>query len=214
MAVMKIAVVKAENATLEVETNNIPTRVYEYIVELGLKALLNRGGTKITKASVPDNAERYKQALAVAQKNLEDIYNEKVRIVGSKAAGAKASGEVMTEARRIARNMVKDAMKAKKIKVSYVEASEITKAANALLAADPSIIEKAKVSLEARKADGDKVASALDAIVTSVPQSDKLMKADAEKKAKAKSEKAEGTAPLSATQAGKAKPRPKPQATA
>lgn len=207
MAVMKISVVKAGGQTVDVDTDAITnSRVYEYIFEIGLKTLLNRGTTKITKASVPVEAERFKQAMEAAEKQLKDMYEGKTRIVGSKAASGKASGEVMTEARRLARNMVKDAMKAKKIKVSYVEASEITKAANALLAADPSIIEKAKASLEARKEEGDKAADILSKIVGAVPQSDKLIaKAAAAKAADAKDK------PLSAKQAGKPA-KAKPQA--
>lgn len=200
MALMKIPVVKAGNALIEVETEIIPANVYAYIVELGLKALINRGGTKITKASVPNDDERHRQALEVAHKNLEAINSGKVRIVGSKSS-TKASGEVMTEARRLARNMVKDAMKAKKIKVSYVEAKEITAAANALIAADPSIIEKATASLEARKAEGAKSAETLANIVGSIPQSQKLIDAAAKAKAKDAADK-----PLSPTQSARPKP--------
>jgi hypothetical protein len=55
----------------------------------------------------------------------------------------KVPREVMTEARRIARNLVKAQLKQAGVKISYVESSEITKVAT-LSAADPSILEQAK----------------------------------------------------------------------
>ena len=58
----------------------------------------------------------------------------------------------MTEARRLAKEVVKNEIRAAGMKISFVEASVITKAANELIAADPSFIENAKANIEARSA--------------------------------------------------------------
>src|SRR3546814_3687824 len=85
-----------------------------------------------------------------------DMYEGKVKITGA-AKVKKASGAVMTEAMRLARNLVKDAMKANKIKISTVKASEITKAAKALIEADASILATAESNLKAREATPMKI---------------------------------------------------------
>jgi hypothetical protein len=204
MAKVNVPVTKSKGF-VEIETDNLPDEVYKEALLQGLKVLVNRGMSKITKANIPDEATFKAEAQAKAKKNVEDIYAGKVRITGGKAK--KASGVVMTEARRLAKNLVKDAMKSAGIKISHVEASEITKAANALLDEDPSIIEQAKANVEAREkqveGEGDKLAS----IVGSISISQKKVAAAEAKRAKG------GT--LSAKQAGKtAKHKPAPEANA
>jgi hypothetical protein len=61
------------------------------------------------------------------------------------------SESLKTEARRIARNAVKTELKRQGIKVSHVEASEITKAAYHLLHCEPTIIEDARRNLRRHK---------------------------------------------------------------
>jgi hypothetical protein len=204
MAKVNVPVTKSKGF-VEIETDNLPDEVYKEALLQGLKVLVNRGMSKITKADIPDEATFKAEAQAKAEKNVEDIYAGKVRITGGKAK--KASGVVMTEARRLAKNLVKDAMKSAGIKISHVEASEITKAANALLDEDPSIIEQAKANVEAREkqveGEGDKLAS----IVGSISISQKKVAAAEAKRAKG------GT--LSAKQAGKtAKHKPAQEANA
>jgi len=77
-------------------------------------------------------------------------------------------------------------MKRQGIKVSYVEASEITKAANALIAASPDIIKEAEAALAERDAKAAKVKEALGGIASSIAVSPKKQKAAEEAKAKAK----------------------------
>jgi hypothetical protein len=61
------------------------------------------------------------------------------------------SARVMTEARRIAKNIAKEKLKSRGIKVNYeVKTSEISKIANALVETDPSIIETALANLGQR----------------------------------------------------------------
>lgn len=205
-SLFKVPVTKAKGV-LEVDMDRLPDAVYREILLQGAKVVLNRGMTKITKETYPNADELKAAALAQAEKTLQSMYDGKIRIMGAKAD--KVSGVVMTEARRLARNLVKDQLKKDGVKISYVEASEITKAANALIAANPEIVKAAEESLKTREAKAEGIRSQLAGIVASVPQSEK-------KKAKAEAEKAKAKEVLSKTQAGKiaSAPKQKPQLNA
>jgi len=204
---MSIAVTKSGNL-VDVDLSKLPDGVYREALLQGLKVLINRGMSKITKEALPDDATRKAEADHKANANVADLYAGKVKLTGTKAKSAKASGAIMTEARRLAKNLVKDAMKANGIKISHVAASEITKAANALLDADPSIIETATKNLADREATP--VAIDIKALIKTDP---KLVE-----KAEAKKAADKANRPLSAKQAGKVAPRKKgqtaPQASA
>ena len=191
--VLKIQVVKGKSF-VEVEMDNLPDHVYREALVQGLKVLVNRGQTQITKASYPEAEDLKAKAMEVAEQTLENMYAGKVRIMGG-AKSDKVPREIMTEARRIARNLVKEELKRSGVKVSYVESSEITKAANALLAADPDIIEQAKEEVEKRA----KKKVAID--IGTIPISQKKVKA-------AEARKADKT--LSAAKAGKVAARGRP----
>lgn len=198
MGIVNVSIVKAKQ-TIEIETDKLPQAVYEEALAQGLKVLMNRGNTKITKTTYPKPEELQAKAMEAAHAMRENLYAGKIRIMGAKSDN-KVPGVVMTEARRIARNLVKDELKRQGVKVSYVEASEITKAANALIAADPEIIKQAEDAISARNAQAEKVKAALGDIKASVPVSEK--KKAAAEKAKADN-KAKANAVLSAAQAGK-----------
>src|SRR5271168_184799 len=135
--------------TVDVDARFLPDDVYREALLQGLKVIAERAMSKITKEAYPDEAERKGAIRAKAEANVEDMYAGKVKITGAVAV-KKASGAVMTEAMRLARNLVKDAMKAEKIKISTVKASDITIAAKAFIEADPSIITTAEANLAAR----------------------------------------------------------------
>lgn len=202
-----IPITKAKG-TVEIDVNNdVPDDVYAEALVLGLKELANRGMTKITKASTKDEAELKTLAMAQAQKNVEAIRTSKIRFSGKKS-DSKITGEVKTEAMRLAKNIVKDLMKKAGLKISHTPASEITAAAKEVLEADASIIATAQANIEARKKKSEGGVAGID-ITTLVKADPKLVAKDAEKKAAEKANK-----PLSAKQAGKVKPRQRPQATA
>lgn len=184
--------------SVDVDTARLPDDVYREAMLQGLKVLAERAMSKITKETFPDEQQRREAIKAKAEANVEDMYAGKVKITG-KAAVKKASGAVMTEAMRLARNLVKDAMKANKIKISHVKASEITAAAKALLEQQPDIIATAEANLKAREATPVK----LD-IASLIHVDPELVRKDEVKKAKAAADK-----PLSAKQAGKVAPRAK-----
>jgi hypothetical protein len=184
--------------TLEVDTSKLPIEVYKEALMQGLKVLSERGMSKLTKEAYPDEAERKAAIKDKAEANVKEMYEGKTKLTGASKV-KKASGAVMTEAMRLARNLVKDAMKANKIKISTVKASEVTATAKKLLDADPSIIATAEANLKAREATPVKLDIA------------KLIKADPElvKKAEEKAAKAKAEKGLSKTQAGKVAPRAK-----
>lgn len=182
MSVLNITITKAK-AVMPIETNDLPEAMYEEALILGLKAILNRGTTKITKEAYPNEDELKAAALKVAEKQKKDLMDGKIRRTGAKAQ--KVSGALMTEARRLARALVKDELKRQGIRATYVEASEITKAANAYIAVDPSILEKAQANLDARE---EMKSSAVDIskIVSATMVSEKKKKKVEAEKAKAK----------------------------
>lgn len=183
---------------VSVDTSQLPDEVYREALLQGLKVIAERNMSKMTKAEYPMEAERKAAIKAKAEKNIEDMYAGKVKITG-KASTKKASGKVMTEAMRLARNLVKDAMKANKIKISHVKASEITTAAKALIEADPSIVTTAEANLAAREATPAKID-----IASLIKVDPALVAKDNAKKAEAAKDK-----PISAKQAGKVAPRAK-----
>lgn len=194
MAVVQVPIVKAKGQTVEVDLDKIPQEVYLEALALGLKTLINRGTSKITKSAYPDADELKAAAVAMAEKQLDLVNTGKIKFTGG-AKKSGVSGAVKTEAMRLARNLVKDEMKKAGIKISHVKASEITAAAKGLLESNPSIIELAKAEIDRRNAvqvEGFDVSSI---------KVDAALVAKAEAKAK--------SAPLSAKQAGMVKPRVK-----
>jgi hypothetical protein len=192
--------------TIEIDTASIPEDVYAEALLQGLKVLLNRGTSKVTKETWPNEEELKAKAMEVAQEQLQLVMTSKIKFTGAPKAKTKESGKVMTEARRLARNVVKDAIKAQGGKISHYEAKDITAAANELLKNDPSLVEQAKANLEAL----EKTPSHTVDIKSLISVSAKKVAQAEEKKAKEKA-----NAPLSAKQAGKtAKRKPGPQVQA
>jgi hypothetical protein len=183
---------------VSVDTSQLPDDVYREALMQGLKVIAERAMSKITKTEYPVEAERKAAIKAKAERNIQDMYDGKTKITG-KASASKPKGAVMTEAMRLARNLVKDAMKANKIKISTVKASEITNAAKVLLEQDPSIIATAEANLAQRATSPAKID------IKSLIHVDPELVA----KAEAKAAKAKADKPLSAKQAGKVAPRVK-----
>lgn len=196
---LKVPVTKSKGF-VEIDVNKLPEDVYREVVLQGLKVLINRGMSKVTKAEYPVDTELAAKAQDVAQKNVEAVLTGKIKFSGG-VKSKKASGEVMTEARRIARAKVKDALKANGEKPSLYSAKAITEAANALIEADPSILETAKANIEARKEAPASVKIDIKS----------LIKPDPKLVAKAAKDKADKSTQLSAKQAGMTGKRSKGQ---
>lgn len=195
--IFAIAITKAKQE-IEINTGDLPDEVYLEALAQGLKAMLNKGMADIKTTGLEGDHLAKAQAVAMekAQGNLTKMLAGEIRKSASKAT--KVAGKVMTEAKRLARNFVKDQLRAAGHKVSHYSAAEITKAAVAMIEADASWVKLAEESLSQAAA---KTASIdLEAIKT-----DPKLVAKAESK-----KKGEGKAPLSATQAGIVAPRQRP----
>lgn len=195
--VFRVPVTKAKGEFVEIDTSTLPDEVYREALLQGLKVLANRGTSKITRAAFKSGDEFKAAALAKANEQVEAMKAGKIKLTGGKAK--KASGAVMTEARRIAKALVKDAIKASGGKISHYESSVITAAANKLLEEDPSIIAKAEEELKRRES----IKVGID-LTTLVKPSQKLID-------KAEARKAD--AQLSAKQAGMVNKRAKGKGT-
>lgn len=189
---------KNSAGNIEVDTAKLPDDVYREALMQGLKVIAERNMSKLTKEAYPDEDQRKQAIKDKALANVQDMYEGKTKITGA-AKVKKASGAVMTEAMRLARNLVKDAMKANKIKISTVKASEITKAAKLLIEADASIVATAEENLKQREATPIKID------ISALIKADPALVA----KAEAKAAEAKANKPLSAKQAGKVAPRAK-----
>lgn len=198
MPVVNIAVVKGKG-TVAIDTDALPDHVYQAALLIGLKDLANKGMSKITKTTYPVEEELKAAAMAKAEENAKAIIDGTIKLPGVKASGGKVPGEVMTEARRLAKAIIKEQMKAAGLKVSHYPAKEITAAANALIESDASIIATATENIAQRKA-APKVEGTILATLKADP---KLVAAAEAKKSKDQ---------LSAKQAGKTAPRSKKNA--
>lgn len=202
MAKLSIPIVKSKGV-IEVDTELLPEDVYKEALIQGLKVLANRGMSKITKAALPNEEEFKAEAQVAAETNLKKLYSGDIKLSGAKAK--KASGAVMTEVRRLAKNLVKDEIKKAGLKIAHYPASEITKAANAIIDAEDanaedSLFAVAKKNLEEREKTPVKID-----VKKLLVESPKLVAAvEAAKVAK----KAKGGT-ISAKQAGKVAPRAK-----
>ena len=210
MAVLNIPITKAGNKTLAVDTDIdlADEHMYRMALEEGLKVMLNKKMSKIASLKGLSESEKIasiEAAMSKAEANLADVRSGKMK-KGRAAASddAKIDAKTKTEAMRMARELVKDALKANKVKISHVKASEITAAAKEVLEADPSIYDKAKANLEARA--NIKPTLNIAALVHIDPKL--VAKDEADKATKAA---AKANAPLSAKQAGKVAPRKQAQ---
>jgi len=180
------------------------------IVEEGFKAILNSRMSKLAAPSKLEGAEAEANkaaALAKAEENLNDLKAGKLTKKTSAAKAAGVNRAELTEAIRLAKNVVKNEIRKAGQKVSLVAAKVITDAAKALVESNPSFIEEAKANL----AEAAKVEPKMDIM--------SLIKLDPKLVAKAEADKAERKAQLSAKQAskpakhkGKVPPR-RPEAT-
>lgn len=198
-----VPIVKGK-ADIEIDTSTIPDDVYQEIVLQGLKVILNRGMSKITTTGLSGQQleDAKAAAMAKASENVQAVKDSKIKFAGKSKTASKASGAEMTEARRIARNLVKDSMKEQKLKISHYKASAITEAANELIKADPSILVQAAANLVER------ATKPIAINIGEIIKEDPAMVAKAEAAAAAK----KSAKPLSAKQAGKVATRSKPKA--
>lgn len=196
-SLVDIPVTKGKS-TVSVDLAAIPEEVYKAALIEGLKSFINKGMSKIMTKGLEGEklAEAQAAAMKKANENLAAINDGSIKLPGRKAK-SKVSGAVMTEARRLARNLVKDEIKHSGGKVSHYKASDITAAANVLIESDPELIKMAEENI--KKRDEVPVSSKINLAT--------LIKPDAKLVEKAKAANAERKSQLSAKQAGMTKKR-------
>src|SRR5579862_5030384 len=79
--IMAVPVTKG-SGSVDVDLSTLPDDVYREALLQGLKVLVNRGMSKITKEALPDEATRKSEAMLKAQKNVDDLKAGKVKITG------------------------------------------------------------------------------------------------------------------------------------
>ena len=130
--IIQVPVVKAKGKFVELKVNEVNADVWSYLIALGAKALVNRGTSGEGKKDLSDD-----EYVEIAMKQVEDMYSGKTRIIGQKRTAGKKDSVEMAEAVRIAKETVKQQIKAAGQKISHYTASEITKYAKAYVEADP-----------------------------------------------------------------------------
>lgn len=154
---------------IEVDTAKLPDEVYKEALLQGLKQIAERNMSKITKAAYPVEAERKAAIAAKAQANIEDAYAGKTKLTGA-GPKTKVAGKVMTEAMRLARALIKDALRQAKIKQSSVGAKELTAAAKQYISEHPDLLATAEANLKAREETPKLDLSALIKNVSALPK--------------------------------------------
>lgn len=208
---------KDEPYFIEVDTDSVEEGgdltpdVYREALIQGLKVVLNRGMTKVTKEMYENDLPKMREAAKeIAGKTFKAMRENSIRFTGGAKAKKEVTGEVMTEAMRIARGYVKQFLKDEGKKISHVDPKEITKAAKALLADNPELVQQAKAAVEARKAA---TAEGLAGKPIDTKKFAAMVPVNEKKKAKAEADAAERKAASSATKAGKIAKRPKAKPT-
>ncbi len=211
MAEVQVPVTKSKGS-ITIDPEKIPAEVWDAIVIEGLKAFVNKGMSKILLKGLEGEELSKAQAAAQAkaEENAKAILDGSIKLPGRKAK-SKASGAVMTEARRLAKNFLKDEAKAQGIKVSHVPAKEWTKAVKDYLDSEQGkpTIAQAEENIKARQ---EAPTSSIN-LASLLPNFDELVTKGKESDAKAK----ERGKQLSAKQAGmtaKRKPKAGAQQTA
>ncbi len=206
--VVSIPITKVKGEAVDIDFNALPDDVYKEMLYLGAKEYINsvkmsKIGAGLTKLEGAELSKAQAQVVAQAKANAEAMATGKdFKFHGASKSDTKVSGAVNTEAMRLAKNLVKDAMKKAGLKISHTPASEITAAAKEVLRSMPELIKTAEANLAAR---AETPIKGID--IT------KLVKADPELVAKAEKAKAakKKSAPLSAKQAGLVAPKAKPK---
>jgi hypothetical protein len=208
----EIRIAKADK-NIDVDFNAFSPEVKRFIVEQGLSKLLNAATAKDTLAAHNNNEEEMRSdAYVNAQKRVASLVAGNTSARKSKSSGSKVSGEIMTEARRQAKIIVKAQIKAAHGRISDYSSKTLTEYANKYIEANPSVVEAAKLAVEAAQ----NLASKATMDVAAIPIDPSKVKANEDRKAKAKAATAAKNAgkpgPQASTTAKRGKGSTLPQA--
>lgn len=192
-----------KDATVRVVYEELSDDALRVVIAEGLKSILNSRMSKVgatTKMEGDELSGANAKAMEIAAKNLADLQSGALGSKSKSKAKSELPREIQTEAMRIARAMVKDAIRAAKGYPSTYAASEITAMAKKFIEVKPEIVKTATENVSKRKAlEGQ---TAIDVLALGKPDP-KLEAKRAEAAAKRAADAA--SKPLSAKQAGKTK---------
>ncbi len=151
---------KEDPSSIEVCIEDLPPDVYVEVLLQGLKVLLNRGMSKITGTKTDS---KRKEAMEVAADNLEKVYAGKVRMSAGVRTKKAATREINTEAMRVARLLVKQALKDADKKVSHYAQKDITALAKEYLETEhgEAIYQAAEATVKARDEEAKSLGGAI-----------------------------------------------------
>jgi len=206
MTEMHIPVTKAgPGQTVLIDTDKVDEGIYVKALFEGFKALVNGGASKLTpysKATNDDERAKFRAAaMELAEARVVQMNDGTLKVGRGASKSDDVPAAVKVEARRIAKELIKDTIKKNGGKVSHYKPSEITAAANDLIADPtngPGFIEMAKENLANRKKSN--IAITLPTLKEDPKMVAKAEEAKLQKKAKT----------LSVAQSGKVTPRVAP----
>lgn len=179
---IRVPIVKASTkddpSFVEVCYDDLPVDVLKAVLIAGCKVYLNQGMSKITGTKT--DASR-KAAMEIAATRLEMLYEGKIRMPSG--VRTKISGAVKTEAMRIARLIIKDALKAAGEKVSHYAAKEITALATELVNGEQGkdILAQAQATIAERQKKEESLKGLID-LSKIKPDANLVAKANAKNK--------------------------------
>ena len=137
----------------DLDLDQTPDEIYKIMLVTGAKTLLGRGLTKFTvRGLVGEELEAMREKIAQkVQETIQSIYKNTIRIAGRRKAKTGIPRAVLTEAMKQAKEAIKVILRKKKIKLSTVKASELTKAATSYLEANPQLLEDAREVVRKRE---------------------------------------------------------------
>lgn len=175
--VFDIVVTKAKQS-IPVDWASLPPEVQLYVVKYGLEKLLNTAAGKITKNNTDSAEEMATLAMAEANKKLDALKAGKTGRASAKAS--KVDRTVMTEAKRLALNVIKAGIKANNERISDYASSSLTAAAAEYLAEHPELIAMAQETVTAANVMAEVAKTGVVAGIAKDP--DKVKKNDAKRK--------------------------------
>jgi hypothetical protein len=185
------ASVKDEPGSIDVDLDRLHSVSLREVYYQGLKALANRGMSKITGTKTPESRQ---DAIKIAEKNLNSFYSGEIRVTGGKAKDVTRA--VMTRAMQKARAAVKDAIRRNGLKISHYTAKQVSELAAGIIQSDQGkiFLDEAKIEIE-----NEKKAKPLELDLSNLKADPNLVQKDEERKAKAKAKK-EATPKITAAQ--------------
>jgi hypothetical protein len=192
---------------IDIDTEKLNDDMFAALVYEGLAVVLSKGpgASKITKGNYANASEYEAAGVASAEKQRDVLYAGEYAPRGTKKAKTGVPAAVMTEARRRAKNLLKDQYKRDGGKPSQVDGKDWTIAANLYLETPDGVAIIAEVK-EIMAQSKTKPAAVPSNILAGIKPSEKLIAKAEKKKAEAKVDKDQA----SAKQAGKVETKTKP----